>query len=345
MKKRWNSFDCLKGLACLAVVLIHFNFEGNFGIAVKTFCRFGVPVFFLTSGFFFLSDGKMDDGKVAKKMRHILKLVLASGVFYAVFTIMINLATNGNWEMRRYAAERLTADRIAKFFVTNDPFVYSHLWFLMGLFYCYVFCLLFFENNKRLGWVIVLAPALLITYSCLQEFSKVLGIQSSIPIPRSENRIYLFNIFIFRALPFFLFGMLLNRYREKIAKIPLSKRETTTIAIIGCCLAVVERFNFGEAQFYVGTYLALAVMFIAAVKNPDMNNRLLRHIGAELSLYVYIFHIAVGRCIDVFFGALGWKKNVIYVSGRAIIILLVSLLMAEAIYRGKRRLLGLWKTA
>ena len=129
MKKRWNSFDCLKGLACIAVVLIHFNFEGNFGIAVKTFCRFGVPVFLVTSGFFFLSNGKMDDGKVARKMRHILKLALAAGIFYAMFTITINSVTNGNWEMKRYASERLTADRITKFFVTNDPFVYSHLWF------------------------------------------------------------------------------------------------------------------------------------------------------------------------------------------------------------------------
>lgn len=203
MKKRWNSFDCLKGLACIAVVFIHFNFEGNLGVSVKTFCRFGVPVFLITSGFFFLSDGKMDDEKVARKIRHIMKLALAAGIFYAIFTIVINLATNGNWDMKQYAAERLTADRITKFFVTNDPFVYSHLWFLMGLSYCYIFCLLFFEKNRRLAWVNILAPVLLITYSCLQEFSNALGIQRSIPIPGSDNRLYLFNLFIFRVLPFF----------------------------------------------------------------------------------------------------------------------------------------------
>lgn len=62
IKKRWNSIDCIKGLACIAVVLIHYNFTGVLGISIKTFCRFAVPVFFITAGFFFLTDGKMDNG-------------------------------------------------------------------------------------------------------------------------------------------------------------------------------------------------------------------------------------------------------------------------------------------
>ena len=66
MKLRWNSLDCLKGIACIAVVLIHYNFPGDFGLAVKSFCRFAVPVFLIISGFFFLSDGKMDDAKTVK---------------------------------------------------------------------------------------------------------------------------------------------------------------------------------------------------------------------------------------------------------------------------------------
>ena len=48
-KIRWNSIDCIKGLACIAIVLIHYNFPGDLGLAVKAFCRFGVPIFFITS--------------------------------------------------------------------------------------------------------------------------------------------------------------------------------------------------------------------------------------------------------------------------------------------------------
>lgn len=51
---RMNSIGVIKGLACIAVVFIHYNFPGNLGIAVKSFCRFGVPVFFFVSFFPFL---------------------------------------------------------------------------------------------------------------------------------------------------------------------------------------------------------------------------------------------------------------------------------------------------
>ncbi|WP_366934307.1 acyltransferase family protein [Pyramidobacter sp.] len=49
---RIQSFDALKGIACIAVVFIHYNFPGNLGLAVKAFCRLGVPVFFVISGYF-----------------------------------------------------------------------------------------------------------------------------------------------------------------------------------------------------------------------------------------------------------------------------------------------------
>ena len=47
---RWNSLDCLKGIACIAVVLIHYNISGGnipawIGAYTKALCRFAVPVF------------------------------------------------------------------------------------------------------------------------------------------------------------------------------------------------------------------------------------------------------------------------------------------------------------
>lgn len=96
MRKRWDSFDLAKGLACIAVVFIHYNFTDNLGLAVKSFCRFGVPVFFITSGFFFLNDGKIDEAKVVRKIRHILKICVYSGIFYAFFTIIINRISDKN---------------------------------------------------------------------------------------------------------------------------------------------------------------------------------------------------------------------------------------------------------
>lgn len=338
MKARWNSIDCIKALACIAVVFIHFNFPGWLGVAVKTFCRFGVPVFFITSGFFFLQGGKMDDGKVAGKIRHILRLCIGAGLFYAWFTVAINHAASSSWSAGAFAVERLTADRIVKFFVTNDPFLYSHLWFLMGLLYCYLFALVLFGGNKRLNWVGMMMPALLIAYSCLQEFGGALGIQRSLPIPGTDKRVYLFNLFLFRGMPFLLAEILLYRHQNAVRRIPLGKVAAIGLGVVGGCIAIVERMYFEESQFYVGTYLTLAAMMTYAIRHPEGGSRLLVHIGRDLSLYVYILHIAVGRVLDITAGKLGLRESGVYLYGRAVLVLLLSLLVAECIYQGKRRL-------
>uniref|UniRef100_UPI003FA49461 acyltransferase family protein n=1 Tax=Enterocloster clostridioformis TaxID=1531 RepID=UPI003FA49461 len=44
--------DCIKGAACIAVVLIHYNFPGYLGIIIKTLSRFAVPFFFGVSGYY-----------------------------------------------------------------------------------------------------------------------------------------------------------------------------------------------------------------------------------------------------------------------------------------------------
>ena len=39
------SLDSLKGLAAIAIILIHFGLPGNFGILLQVVARFGVPFF------------------------------------------------------------------------------------------------------------------------------------------------------------------------------------------------------------------------------------------------------------------------------------------------------------
>ena len=335
MQKRLKSFDCLKGLACIGVVFIHFNFEGNLGLAVKAFCRFSVPVFFCISGFFLLLNGTIEDGKIVNKIRHIFKITVGAGVFYCMFTVIINSLQSNDWRAKEFAISRLTADRIVKFFITNDPFLYSHLWFLMALIYCYVFVLLFFEGNRRLSWIKVMAPLLLIFYTVLQEFGDVLGITRSVWIPGTENRVYFYNLFVFRALPAILFGMLMNKYRSDIEKIKISKVVLAALVVLGGGIAVFERFAVGETQFFLGSYLMVASLFVLAIKVPDWKIEGLEYLGRELSLYIYILHIAVGRSMDMVARWFGAQKTIGYLYGKPFLILAVSVLISVFILKGK----------
>ena len=85
--------------------------------------------------------------------------------------------------------------------------------------------------------------------------------------------------------------------KKIFSKIPLVYFYVAIISGIG--IALWERTHIGVVQFYMGTYLVLGSLCILSVTRPQMRNPLLEFIGQKLSLYVYIFHIMIGRFIDL----------------------------------------------
>lgn len=333
---RWKIFDVYKGVACIAIVLVHYSFTGflaEAGNGLNAFCRFAVPVFFAISGFFLTSRGNISDESLARKIRHVVSIIAVSALFYLVFCLAWhNVLYRGSFDFAAYRQERLAAGNIVKFFLTNDPFVYSHLWYLFALLYCYLTALLCFRNGKTVRLFYALAPVLACGMIAMQEFSGVLHIRNSVAIPASESSISVFNLYLFRALPFFLFGMICREYREKIGQIPGRASVWILVAVLGSLLAVAERYLVAKnCQFFVGSYISLAALFIAALKKPDMDNRVLGYIGREMSLYVYILHIAVGKTYDIVASRWSLWKNTAFICTRPFVVLAGSLLAAFVI--------------
>lgn len=328
---RMNSIDVIKGLACIAVVFIHYNFPGNLGIAVKSFCRFGVPVFFFVSGFFlfYKVGGEWDTVKLVRKIRHILSIALGAGIFYSVFTIVLNNLTSPAWDMKQYMVNIMGASDVVKFMLTNDPFEYSHLWFLLALIYCYLFLLIF--QPKSMKCILTLTLFGLIGISLLQELHCVTNITRSVAIPQSEQRLYIFNLFLFRALPFILIGIVCREKMTEIGNLPINKNVLLVVIVLGNCFSIFERFIFVESQFYIGTYVAVLSMIIWAIKQQSCNEKMLSYLGRELSLYIYIIHIAVGKTVGYIASTLHIQNENIYLYSRAFIILFVTIVFSLVI--------------
>jgi len=145
--KKYDSIDFFKGICCIACVFIHYNFPGELGIAVKTVCRIAVPFFFFVSGYFFLNkDNVITKERLKSKINHILKMLFYSGIFYAIFCVIGYKVMSKSWTISNFVAQRIDLGSITKFFITNDPFVYAHLWFLLALLYCYLLMIPF--RNK-----------------------------------------------------------------------------------------------------------------------------------------------------------------------------------------------------
>ena len=150
---RFNSFDVLKAFSAIAVVFIHYCFTGGnipqeVGMSIRSFCRFAVPVFFCISGFFLTKPGLFEPEKMVSKVKHIATILLVSSILYALFSMIWYPLVFKNWSITSFSADTFCADKIVKYFITNAPFVYAHLWFLLGLISCYLFCMFFYTNKN-----------------------------------------------------------------------------------------------------------------------------------------------------------------------------------------------------
>lgn len=329
-KKRWNSFDIIKGAACIAVVLIHYQFTGvltECGTAVKAMCRFAVPAFFGVSGFFLPSGGEISRKGVQKKIKHVLEIIALSTACYFAFNLLWNRVLVVQEDFAAYAAGLVQPARIVKFFVTNDPFVYAHLWFLLALLYCYLFAYLLMNRPRKARVCMWTGPVFLLGMIFLQEFSDVVPFRKVLSIPGSDQKVMLCNMFLFRALPFFLLGYMARVQEEKLRALRINNAVLLGAMIAGCMIACAEWVLVGKScQFYLGSYLTVFAMFIWAIKNPEANCPPLRYIGRNLSLYVYVLHIAIGKICDLYMSKKGMTQSMPYALLRPLIVLGVSML-------------------
>ena len=256
--------------------------------------------------------------------------------FYAIFTVIFNYLSNTAWSLIDFIYSRYQIPSIIRFFITNDPFVYAHLWYLFALIYCYLFIALF-DNRRFSKKLIIVIVLLLCVFSILSEFKTILNISSSILIPNSEKRVYLFNLFILRALPFVLLGGYLRTY----GSIPNNSRNrlfilSIVLIFLGSIACIFEKRLFLESQFYLGTYLVVVgLILISGISIITNRKTVLGYIGQNLSLYVYIFHIAVGKSWDLFATKIKITQTSLYQNTRAIFVLGITLLISLAIYKAK----------
>ena len=329
---RRDSFDSIKGLACIGVVFIHVLFPEPLKIPVKCMSRFSVPVFFLTSGFFFAEGGvNCQPEKITKKIRHIMMLILNAAFFFTIFMFIFKPHEISNWSPMPYLKERATAGKLAKLFITNEPLAFGHMWFLLALFYIYLFSLCFFADNKRLrysGWIGVF---LLFGYVMLQEFADVtqkMRLHTGVQIPESNETLYFCNLFLFRALPFFLIGISLRKNEKRIQEWKLPR---TLFLFLFISFVVISAWEWtltnNYTQYYVSSIFAALTLLIFAIK-WSWRPHFLYFIGSKLSLYIYIFHIPVQKSLDIFFRKRHLSSSPFIVWTMPIMVLTVTILFS-----------------
>lgn len=303
MKIRNNNIDIVKGISCIGIMFMHCDYPNNITIYIKVINRFGVPFFFFVSGYYFLKNNDIKVKRIILKIYHIFNLLIYSGIFYNMFFIIFNnIVYHNNWNIVEYTLKILNKGKIIKFFITNDPFIYSHLWFLLALLYCYffLFILKIIHKNIIINNLFIIVTIFFgeISYIILGEFSGLIIFKTIYKINNSDKFIYFPNIFLFRSFPFIMLGIFI---RINNISTKLSLKKYFNIFIIGTILSCIEYYLVKKSLIiYICTFIQLYSLIGFSISNNKINtNLIISYIGRELSLKIYIYHIAIKKIVDL----------------------------------------------
>ncbi len=281
--KKYNLLNALKIIAAFFVVCIHVHFPGDFGNVVIAVARFGVPFFFMVSGFFsYYEDKSSIDAKYKRKIKHILALLASGIVMYFLFGLAV-AAVNGN--ISGYLVKIFSFKSVFEFLVFNNTSVSEFLWFMPALVYTYIVFFVF-EKTGITKKMYFLIPVLFLSGVVLRELAEILP-----EFPEYLSNSFICRNFLFVGIPFFMLGHFIRANEEKI-KEKLSLPLLIALMIIGTAEAIyADVFRF-QKSLYIGTFVAVFALFVFAIKYEDnIKCKPVSDAGAKYSFYIYVIHI------------------------------------------------------
>lgn len=301
-KKQYNTLNALKFIAAFFVVCIHVPFPGEFGKGVIAVARFAVPFFFMTSGFFsYYSDKEVLCEKYKRKIRHLLVIFAGSFLLYFAWDILGNVMAG---TLKNYFLNKFSITAFAELLIFNHPRVMEALWFLPALIYATAMFFVFEKTDitKKLYFLI---PLLFLAGVILREIPEFTE-----NTPEIMTKAYLYRNWLFVGLPFFMLGHYI-RTNEKRFTSKLSDAFLLVVMLVATAEAVAADLLHAQKSLYIGTFFAVAALFVLALKAEDkFRVPFLSKMGAEYSLYIYIFHIFVKNVIEKI-GKLDFTKDMV----------------------------------
>ena len=88
--------NCLKGMACILVVLNHFHHQDIFFGGIEyTISHLGVPIFYMISGYYLwaANDG-LEYSKIKKRIKHTIKLIVVFILITLVYQLLVSIVNS-----------------------------------------------------------------------------------------------------------------------------------------------------------------------------------------------------------------------------------------------------------
>lgn len=318
---RFSSLSFLKGIGCIGVVLIHFRFPGLFGTVVWRLSQFAVPIFMMTAGYFAY-------GRNAKTIRRrlikIVKILVFSLLLYFLYSLLIQIK-RGN--LVYWLVWVISVKAIIKFFLFCTVEYAIFLWYLIAMAEVYLLWLAVQKRDSLRMLLRELMPLMFLGRIALG----VAAAYYNLPWFANVN-------FVTCGLCWFLFGMFVKE-NEKSMEGQWSGKRFALVLVTGVFASIIPDVYKTRIDFSsIGIILMSCSLFCWAIEYKSLKlSSCLEFIGDKLSLYVYVFHVIIGKGLQFIvrrMGGLGvyqdWIIPVLTVIG--------AILLALAVYRINRRI-------
>lgn len=322
-----------EALACILIVFIHSQFPGFFGeLVVPGIARFGVPLFFVVSGFYLIKPGMSKEElrkKLKKRIIHTLVLIAFSAVIYFLVGIVQARFGNNPKGVTNYLQTTFSWKRILRLVLLNVPLTSLPTWFLLAMLYGYAILYIFAKQFLEYGWI-AYAFALLLPFWII--FRTVVCLTNvSIGGYLLRDAQFYYN-WLANGLPFMCLGIVLKRHEDFLKSIPMK-----WVLVVYFASLMLMTLEFCLLMNYLDIYMSyypshvmnVIAIIALALQKPDLfsKSRLLNAKG-NFTAYVYLFHPAVIGVVAFAFNKAGISENIIISWIRPLIVMLISVIAA-----------------
>lgn len=288
--KNYCAIDIAKFVAAIFVMFIHYSslFSNKWTelFFVNVLCRYAVPFFFISTGFFLLKKIKFKNGKMEKSVENykiFLKYEIRIVILYMIWSIIY-----GALRLYEYFASNVDysflKDYIVSLFFVGS---YYHLWYLLSVIIALpvIYLILSFVKVKC---AIVGAVILYILGTVAYAYYWLPNITIYVELCDTSQ---ILGIALSRALPLIIISLILINYK------PLSKKLSIGLLVICISLNIVEvlllnLFTENTSNYsYIVTTLPLSICVFSVLSNINITiNKKACSYMRKFSTIIYCVH-------------------------------------------------------
>lgn len=293
-----NAVDIAKFIAAILIMMIHygsiFTNEVTYLLILNVVCRYGVPFFFVATGFFLFRKFKFTNEKIEKSKENF-KIFLN----YEKRICILYLIWSAVYCVLRYYEYCKTA--FGQYNFWKDFFVsfisdqtYYHMWYLLSIIFA-VPVMYFLLRFIKIKYVCIIAVILYVIEALSYGYTWLPGVDSLLTMMLKTKTV---GVAIFRAMPLILIGIVCLKnnltYKKKVIGLiicaVLNVVEVLAIYLIG---------NDPGRYSYIFTTLPLAFFLFSTISETKLNcNKKICTYFRKTSTLIYCIHPLVYYFIE-----------------------------------------------